>query len=149
MPCFFKKMGWQSLLHGKMNLNVWDFRLFTNFSEIKRSLAPPGGFLAKKNAIPFLCFAPHYSRSSLVILWREEQIISAVQFLCCSSLSQKQSHPIQKWGADQLCSSFSELLLAVPMQWQSCPTQKQGELVPPGPSIAFTGAPMLPFLSIP
>ena len=22
MPCFFKKMGWQSLLHGKMNLNI-------------------------------------------------------------------------------------------------------------------------------
>ena len=22
MPCFFKKIGWQSLLHGKMNLNV-------------------------------------------------------------------------------------------------------------------------------
>ena len=22
MPCFFKKIGWQSLLHGKMNLNI-------------------------------------------------------------------------------------------------------------------------------
>ena len=22
MPCFFKKMGWQSLLHKKMNLNL-------------------------------------------------------------------------------------------------------------------------------
>ena len=22
MPCFFKNMGWQSLLHGKMNLNL-------------------------------------------------------------------------------------------------------------------------------
>ena len=22
MPCFFKKIGWQSLLHGKMNLKI-------------------------------------------------------------------------------------------------------------------------------
>ena len=27
MPCFFKKIGWQSLLHGKINLNVGDVRL--------------------------------------------------------------------------------------------------------------------------
>ena len=34
--------------------------------------------------------------------------------LCCSSLSQRQSCPIQKRGADQLYSPFYVLLLAVP-----------------------------------
>ena len=34
--------------------------------------------------------------------------------LSCSSLSQRQSRPIQKWGADQLYSPFSVMLLAVP-----------------------------------
>ena len=27
MPCFFKKMGWQSLLYGKMNLNLGSLAL--------------------------------------------------------------------------------------------------------------------------
>ena len=26
MPCFFKTMGWQTLLHGKMNLNICIYR---------------------------------------------------------------------------------------------------------------------------
>ena len=37
-----------------------------------------------------------------------------VYSLFCSLLSERQSCPIQKQGADQLCSPFSVLLLAVP-----------------------------------
>ena len=38
----------------------------------------------------------------------------AVYYLFCSSLSQRQSCPIPKRGANQLCSPFPVLLLAVP-----------------------------------
>ena len=38
----------------------------------------------------------------------------AVYSLFCSSLSQRQSCPIPKWGAAQLCSPFQVLHLAVP-----------------------------------
>ena len=55
--------------------------------------------------------------------------------MSCSSLSQRQSCPIQQRGADQLqlflCSSLS--------QRQSRPILKRGESVPPGPSFARTG----------
>ena len=61
--------------------------------------------------------------------------------LCCSWLSQRQSCPIQKQGAQifKLCSSFSVLLLAVPEA--SRPIPKRGESVPPGPSFARSGCP--------
>ena len=45
---------------------------------------------------------------------RLEQISYTVQFLCCSLMSQRQPCPIQKRRADQLRSSFSVLLFAVP-----------------------------------
>ena len=61
-----------------------------------------------------LCVAPRCPRGSLVPYINEEQISCSVQSLCCSALSQRQSHPIQKLGADQLCSPFSVLLLANP-----------------------------------
>ena len=60
------------------------------------------------------CVAPCCLRGSLVPYKSEEQISCAVHFLCCSSLSQRQSRPIQK----------------------------QGESVPPCPSTAGPGAPM-------
>ena len=61
-----------------------------------------------------LCVAPRCPRGSLVPYKGEEQIICPFHSLCCSSLSQRQSRPIRKRGADQLCSSFSVLLLAIP-----------------------------------
>ena len=61
-----------------------------------------------------LCVAPRCPRGSLVPYKGEEQITCPFHSLCCSSLSQRQSRPIRKRGADQLCSSFSVLLLAIP-----------------------------------
>ena len=47
--------------------------------------------------------------------WGAKQIIYIpFHSLCCSLLFQRQTHPIQKQGPDQLCSPFSVLLLAVP-----------------------------------
>ena len=45
---------------------------------------------------------------------RKTENIHSNPFPCCSLLSQRQSCPIQKRGADQLCSPLSVLLLAVP-----------------------------------
>ena len=59
------------------------------------------------------CVAPCCPRGSLVPYKNEEQIMCAVHFLCCSSLSQR----------------------------QSCPIPKRGESVPPGPSFARNGCP--------
>ena len=61
-----------------------------------------------------LCVATRCPRGSLVPYINEEQISCSVNSLCCSSLSQRQSRPIQKWGAYQLCSPFSVLHLAIP-----------------------------------
>ena len=61
-----------------------------------------------------LCVAPWRPRGSLVPYKNKDQISCTVHSLCCSLLSQRQSCPIQKWGADQPCSPFSVLLLAVP-----------------------------------
>ena len=44
----------------------------------------------------------------------KQRIYIPFHYLCCSLLSQRQSPPIQKQGADQLCSPFYALLLAVP-----------------------------------
>ena len=60
------------------------------------------------------CFSPHCSIGNFVPKWMEEQMSFEVQFMYCSLLSYRQSGPIQKQGADQQCSPFSVLLLAVP-----------------------------------
>ena len=60
------------------------------------------------------CVAPRCPRGSLVPHESEKQISCAVHYLCCSSLSKR----------------------------QSCPIQKQRESAPSGPSIAGPGAPM-------
>ena len=62
------------------------------------------------------CIAPCFPRGSLVHYKSEEQISFVVHSLCCSSLSQR----------------------------QSCPIQKRGESVLSGPSITGPGAPMGP-----
>ena len=49
-----------------------------------------------------LCFAPCCPRGSPVPYQKEEQISCAVHFQSCSSLSQRQSCPIPKWGASVL-----------------------------------------------
>ena len=51
------------------------------------------------------CVAPCCPRGSLVPYKNEEQISCAVHSLCCSSLSQMQSCPIQKQGASLLQGS--------------------------------------------
>ena len=52
-----------------------------------------------------LCFAPCCSRGSLFPYQNEEQISCAVHSQSCSSLSQRQSCPIPKWGASVLWGS--------------------------------------------
>ena len=212
MPCFFKKLGWQSLLHGKMNLNlgisytwhciyclsVWqnmknkenlkkvvsfdihilhpsrawqtlkfglqvcneflelfpsNIPLFLSFQPYMQSIIgapvpseartgwnwfslfwygtrlPLGkrGATQKMNCtadicssflygtrLPLgqrgaemyiLCFAPRCPRGSHVPYQNEEQISCAVNSQSCSSLSQRQSCPIPKWGASVLQGS--------------------------------------------
>ena len=64
--------------------------------------------------VPSILFvAPRCRRCSLVPYLNEKQISSSFYSLCCSLLSQRQSCPIKKWGADPLCSLFSVFLLAV------------------------------------
>ena len=63
------------------------------------------------HSIPYV--ASCCPRGSLVPYKNKEQVSCAVHFLCCSSLSQMQFRPIQKWG----------------------------ESVPPGPSFARNGCP--------
>ena len=58
-----------------------------------------------------LCAAPRCSRG---LYKREEQLSCAEYHPFCSSLSQRQSHPIKTWGADPLFSLSSVLFLAVP-----------------------------------
>jgi hypothetical protein len=36
MPCFFKKVGWQSLLHGKMNLNLYNVGYLPDYWWLKQ-----------------------------------------------------------------------------------------------------------------
>ena len=60
------------------------------------------------------CVAPRCPRGSLVPNKIEEQNSCPVYSMCCSSLFQRQSRPIMKGGADQPCSLFSVLPLAVP-----------------------------------
>ena len=56
-----------------------------------------------------LCIDPCCHRGSLLHYKNEEQISCAVHSLCCSSLSQRQSCPIQKRGASVLRGSpYSE-----------------------------------------
>ena len=53
----------------------------------------------------FISFAPPCPRGSLVPYKNKEQISCEVHFLCFSSLSQRQSHPIHKWGESVLRGS--------------------------------------------
>ena len=57
------------------------------------------------NGMYILCFAPRCPRGSLVPYKNKEQISCAVHSQSCSSLSQRQSRPIQKWGASVLRGS--------------------------------------------
>ena len=75
------------------------------------------------NGIYILRFALRCPRGSLISYKNEEQTSCAVHSQSCSSLSQRQSRPIQKRGADQLCSPFPVLLLAA--QRQSRPIQSE------------------------
>ena len=59
------------------------------------------------------CFF-HGTRLPLGQRRAKQRIYIPFHYLCCSSLSQRQFRPIQKKRADQLCSPFSVLLLAVP-----------------------------------
>ena len=47
MPFFFKKMGWQSLLHGKMNNSLWYFSQLTNSQD--HFLQPSGSIWMVKD----------------------------------------------------------------------------------------------------
>ena len=72
----------------------------------------------------------------------KQRIDSSTQ-LCCSSLSQRQSRPIQKQGAE-ISSVVHFLCCSSLSQRQSCPIPKRGESVPPGPSFARSGCPDVP-----
>ena len=58
--------------------------------------------------------APDCFRGSIIPEWKKEQIRCSVYPLCCSSLLQRQCHPITKGGADKLCSTSYRWLLNDP-----------------------------------
>ena len=83
---------------------------------ISRTLCPS---LFKRQSCPIMkgepavqstrCVAPPYLRDSPFQYIKEEQLSCSVHSLCCSSLAQRQSRPIQKWGASLLRdSSYGE-----------------------------------------
>ena len=68
----------------------------------------------------------HPAHSSLCKESPAEQRIDSLAQLCCSSLSQRQSHPIQEQGADIICAVYF-LCCSSMSQRQSRPIPKQGE----------------------
>ena len=82
---------------------------------IVTDLGIPHTVLSVRRAPQNWCSSLLYGTRLPMGQWGAKQIIYIpFHSLCCSSLSQRQSRPIQKRGADQLCSPFSVLLLAVP-----------------------------------
>ena len=67
----------------------------------------------------------------------KQRINSSAQH-CCSSLSQRQSRPIPKQGAEISCA-VNFLCCSSLFQRQSCPIPKRGESVPLSPSLARNG----------